>query len=338
MRILVTGAAGFIGFHLAVKLLRQGHQVFGLDNLSDYYDVKLKTDRLENISAMPEAQHFRFYKIDMADANALERVFEENRPQYVVNLAAQAGVRHSLVNPASYIRSNLAGFGNLLECCRHARVDHLVFASSSSVYGLNAARPYSTRQNVDHPASLYAATKKSNELMAHSYSHLFKFPCTGLRFFTVYGPWGRPDMALYLFTDAILKGKPIKVFNNGRLRRDFTYIDDIVEGVCRILDRPAAPNPDFDPAAPDPATSSAPWRIYNIGNNTTVELGDFISTLEDALGKKATLEMLPMQPGDVESTWADVEDLERAVNFRPHTPLKDGIASYVKWHKAYYGI
>ncbi len=334
MRILVTGVAGFIGYHLAMRLLAGGHDVVGIDNLNDYYDVQLKRDRLASIQAAPQAAQFSFHKQDLADAAGL---FAKYGFSHVVNMAAQAGVRYSLQNPASYIDSNLVGFANLLECCRKHSPEHLVFASSSSVYGLNAARPYSTRQNVDHPVSLYAATKKSGELMAHSYSHLFGLPCTGLRFFTVYGPWGRPDMALGLFTNAILAGKPIKVFNNGRLRRDFTYIDDIVEGVARIMGRPAAPDPDFDPAAPDPATSSAPWRIYNIGNSQTVELGDFIATLEDALGKKAICEMLPMQPGDVESTWADVGDFARAADFSPATPLKTGIEAYVRWHRDYYG-
>lgn len=337
MPILVTGVAGFIGFHLAAALLRAGHAVVGLDNCNDYYDVHLKEDRLKTLAALPEASKFNFARIDLADAAALEKLFEEHGFDHVLNMAAQAGVRYSLDNPATYIKSNLTGFGNLLECCRHGNVKHLVFASSSSVYGLNAARPYSIHQNVDHPISLYAASKKSNELMAHAYSHLFKLPCTGLRFFTVYGPWGRPDMATHLFTESILAGKPIKVFNNGNLRRDFTYIDDIVEGVLRVMQIPAAPDPDFDPAAPDPATSSAPWRIYNIGNNQTVALKDFIATLEKALGKKAIIKMLPMQPGDVESTWADVAELERLTGFHPNTPLSVGLARYVAWYKSYYG-
>lgn len=337
MRILVTGAAGFIGYHLVARLLREGWQVYGLDNLNDYYDVTLKEDRLKQINAMRESANFQFFKADLAAAPRIAEIFKTSGCTHVVNLAAQAGVRYSLVNPSSYINSNLVGFANILECCRNFQIQHLVYASSSSVYGLNAARPYSVHQNVDHPVSLYAASKKSNELMAHAYSNLFKIPCTGLRFFTVYGPWGRPDMALYLFTDAILNDKPIKIFNNGQLRRDFTYIDDIVEGVYRIVDKPAQANVEFDAAAPDPATSSAPWRLYNIGNNQTVALGEFISVLEDALGKKAIKQMLPMQPGDVESTWADVADFERKVNFRPNTSLKTGIANYVKWHRAYYG-
>lgn len=337
MKILITGAAGFIGFHLACRLLKDGHEVIGIDNLNDYYDPALKMARLAVIEKLPEASAFSFHKLDLADAKGLEQLFKQSSFSHVVNLAAQAGVRYSLENPQSYVSSNLIGFANLLECCRQYQPEHLVYASSSSVYGLNGARPYSVHHNVDHPVSLYAATKKSGELLAHSYSHLFKLPATGLRFFTVYGPWGRPDMALALFTSAILENKPIKVFNHGQLRRDFTYIDDIVEGVTRILDKPAASNPDFDLAAPDPASSTAPWRIYNIGNSKTVELSEFIATLEEALGKKAILEYLPMQPGDVESTWADVGDFERKVNFKPNTDLKSGIKAYVKWHRAYYG-
>lgn len=337
MRILITGAAGFIGFHLARRLLKDGHEVIGIDNLNNYYDPALKEARLKVIEGAPGASSFRFHKLDLADAAGLEKLFAQYSFTHVMNLAAQAGVRYSLQNPQSYINSNLTGFANLLECCRHFKTGHLVYASSSSVYGLNGARPYSVHHNVDHPVSLYAATKKGGELLAHSYSHLYNIPATGLRFFTVYGPWGRPDMALGLFTSAILADKPIKVFNNGHMRRDFTYVDDIVEGVARILDKPAAPNPDFDPAAPDPASSSAPWRVYNIGNSKTVELGEFISTLEDALGKKAILEYLPMQAGDVESTWADMGDFERKVDFKPDTDLKTGINAYVKWHRDYYG-
>lgn len=337
MRILVTGAAGFIGFHLARRLLKDGHEVTGLDNINDYYSPRLKEDRLKVLRETPGSASFDFHKLDLADAGALNRLFDSRPFTHVVNLAAQAGVRHSLKNPGSYIKSNLTGFANLLECCRGHEIGHLVFASSSSVYGLNAARPYSVHHNVDHPVSLYAATKKSGELMAHSYSHLFGLPCTGLRFFTVYGPWGRPDMAMSLFTSAILEGKPIKVFNNGHMRRDFTYIDDIIEGVCRIMNKPPCPSPDFDPAAPDPASSSAPWRVYNIGNSRTVELGELIAALEAALGKKALLEYLPMQPGDVESTWADTLDFERAVNFKPDTSLRKGVEAYVKWHRDYYG-
>lgn len=338
MHVLVTGAAGFIGSQLAARLISLGHMVTGIDNLNDYYDPKLKQDRLEQLARHPEAKLFKFIKLDLAHAPALEQLFQTGQFSHVVNLAAQAGVRYSLINPQSYIKSNLDGFANLLECCRAHPVQHLVFASSSSVYGLNAARPYSARHNVDHPVSLYAATKKSNELMAHTYSHLFQIPATGLRFFTVYGPWGRPDMALYKFTQNILTGSPIKVFNNGQLRRDFTYIDDIVEGLLRIIPKAAAPNPDFDAAAPDAASSSAPWRIYNIGNSSTVPLEEFIATLENALGKKAIKEYLPMQPGDVESTWADVASFEQATGFKPNTPLKTGITAYVKWHRNYYEL
>lgn len=337
MHILVTGAAGFIGFHLIRSLLEEGHIVTGLDNLNDYYDPQLKKDRLTQIAVMPQADNFHFVETDMADAVALHDIFLQGNFSHVVNMAAQAGVRYSLQNPASYIQANLVGFGNLLEECRHADIEHLVFASSSSVYGMNRAFPYSVRQNVDHPVSLYAATKKSNELLAHSYSHLFRLPVTGLRFFTVYGPWGRPDMALYLFTSAILQGKPIRLFNSGKLQRDFTYIDDIVTGVARILERPALANPDFDPVCPDPATSSAPWRIYNIGNSQTVPLLDFVAELEDVLGKKAMIECLPMQPGDVESTLADTADLQKLIGPLPHTPLRHGLEEYAKWHREYYG-
>ncbi len=337
MHVLVTGAAGFIGFHLARRLLSDGHSVVGVDNCNDYYDVRLKKDRLAQLEALPEARSgFRFELLDLADRAGMEALFAREKFSHVVNLAAQAGVRYSLQNPASYISSNLTGFGHLLEGCRHGGVEHLLFASSSSVYGLNAARPYSERHNVDHPVSLYAASKKSNELMAHAYSHLYRLPCTGLRFFTVYGPWGRPDMALHLFTTAILRGEPIKVFNQGRMRRDFTYIDDIVEGMIRLLPLAAAPDPAFDPAAPDPASSSAPWRIYNIGNHQTVELNEFIAVLEEALGKKARKELLPMQPGDVEATWADINALTLATGFAPMTPLREGIARFAAWYKEYY--
>lgn len=337
MRALVTGAAGFIGSQLSARLIAQGHEVVGLDNLNDYYDPHLKKDRLEWLAAQPGAKLFRFEKLDLADEAGLSKLFKNGGFTHVVNLAAQAGVRYSLDNPQSYIRSNLDGFANLLECCRLNPVEHLVFASSSSVYGMNAAQPYSVHHNVDHPVSLYAATKKSNELMAHAYSHLFDIPATGLRFFTVYGPWGRPDMALFLFTKNILAGKPIRIFNYGKSCRDFTYINDVVEGVARIMPMPATSSETFDPVAPDPASSSAPWRIYNIGNAGAVSLEDFISELEDALGKKAIREYLPLQPGDVESTLADVKDFSRKVDFRSGTPLKDGIAAYVKWYKSYYG-
>lgn len=333
MKVLITGAAGFIGFHLCLRLLQEGHEVVGLDNCSDYYDVQLKHDRLNLLA--PHAA-FRFVRADMADNCAMDALFAAEGFSHVVNLAAQAGVRYSIENPRSYIQSNLVGFGNILEGCRHNKVGHLVFASSSSVYGLNTSQPFSVHDNVDHPVSLYAATKKSGELMAHTYSHLYNLPCTGLRFFTVYGPWGRPDMALHLFTSAILQGKPINVFNNGHMRRDFTYIDDIVEGIVRVLHRPATPSLHWNPAQPDPASSAAPWRIYNIGNNHTVSLGDFISTLEKALGVSALKNFLPMQPGDVESTYADIDDITRDTGFCPSTPLEEGIARFVRWYKDYY--
>lgn len=338
MHVLVTGAAGFIGYHLARRLLADGHSVVGVDTCNDYYDVRLKEDRLAQLAAMPEATRFRFEKLDLADAAGMEALFAREAFSHVVNLAGQAGVRYSIENPESYLQANLLGFGHILEGCRRHRVGHLLYASSSSVYGLNAARPYSVRHNVDHPVSLYAATKKSNELMAHAYSHLYRIPCTGLRFFTVYGPWGRPDMALHLFTTAIVRGEPIKVFNNGRMRRDFTYVDDIVEGVVRLMPLAPQPDPAFDPANPDPASSSAPWRVYNIGNNTTVELNDFIATLEEALGMKARKEMLPMQPGDVEATWADIDALNAATGFAPSTPLAEGIARFVAWYREYYHV
>ena len=333
MHVLVTGAAGFIGYHLSRRLLADGHTVVGIDNCNDYYDVQLKKDRLAQLQGQPG---FRFQLLDMAHTEEMQALFAAEGFSHVVNLAAQAGVRYSLVNPASYINANLVGFGNVLEGCRHHGVKHLVFASSSSVYGLNTTQPYSEHHAVNHPVSLYAATKKSNELMAHAYAHLYGLPCTGLRFFTVYGPWGRPDMALQLFAHAIMRGEAIKVFNEGRMRRDFTYIDDIVEGVARLLKRPAQPNPGWNAASPDPASSSAPWRIYNIGNNQTVELNDFIAALEEALGKKAVRELLPMQPGDVRATWADIDDLSAVTGFAPVTPLREGMARFVRWFKEYY--
>lgn len=338
MRVLITGVAGFIGYHFARRLLLEGIEVIGLDNLNAYYDVGLKKARLARLRALRKGRAFCFERLDLAKASALMALFERTRPSHVVNLAAQAGVRYSLSDPAAYVSANLVGFANLLEACRRFPVAHLIYASSSSVYGLNAAMPYSAHSGCDHPVSLYAASKRSAELMAHAYSQLFAIPATGLRFFTVYGPWGRPDMALALFTEAILKGRPIKVFNNGQMRRDFTYIDDIVESMYRLLELAPGPDERFDPAAPDPASSSAPWRIYNIGNHQTVALGDFIATLEAALGRKAIKEMLPMQPGDVEATWADVRDLERVTGFAPATPLASGIERYVAWYREYYGF
>lgn len=334
MRILVTGAAGFIGYHLASRLLADGHEVVGIDNLNDYYSVALKNDRL----ALLARPGFSFEKLEMADADALPALFEMYKFDRVVHLAAQAGVRYSLENPAAYIQANLVAFGNLLECCRRHSVGHLVYASSSSVYGLNSQMPFSVRDNVDHPISLYAATKKANELMAHAYSHLYGLPTTGLRFFTVYGPWGRPDMALFKFTKAILEGRPIDVYNHGRMRRDFTYVDDIVEGVVRVLWQTAAPDLNWDAAAPNPGSSPAPYRIYNIGNNQSVALDDFIHTLEQVLGKTAIRNNLPMQPGDVPTTYADISDLNAAVGFQPTTDIKTGIGRFVNWYREYYRV
>ncbi|MGA2066642.1 MAG: NAD-dependent epimerase [Thermoguttaceae bacterium] len=332
-KVLVTGAAGFIGFHVSRRLLAQGDAVVGLDNLNNYYSVALKEARLAQLTAEPQ---FRFQKLDLADREAIAPLFAAERFDAVVSLAAQAGVRYSLENPAAYVDSNLVGFLNVLEGCRHGGVRHLVYASSSSVYGANTQMPFSVHQNVDHPLSLYAATKKANELMAHTYSHLFGLPTTGLRFFTVYGPWGRPDMALFLFTRAILEGRPIDVFNHGKMRRDFTYVDDIVEGVVRVIDRLPQPNPQWSGAAPDPGTSTAPYRVYNIGNNRPVELLAMIGLLEECLGRKAVKNFLPMQPGDVPETFADVEDLVRDVGFRPQTPLGVGIARFVDWYLSYH--
>ncbi len=333
MHVLVTGAAGFIGFHLSRRLLKDGHSVVGLDNLNDYYSVELKEARLEILN---KEKGFHFAKLDLADSEAMGELFAQAGFSHVINLAAQAGVRYSLKNPMSYVQSNLVGFANILEGCRHNKVEHLVFASSSSVYGLNSRMPFSVHDNVDHPVSLYAASKKSNELMAHCYSHLYNLPCTGLRFFTVYGPWGRPDMALFLFTRSILRGQPIDVFNQGKMLRDFTYIDDIVEGVVRVCARPAGPNPAWDSESPDPASSPSPYAVYNIGNNNAVSLEDFIHTLEDVLGKKAQWNLLPMQPGDVRATYADIEDLRAAVDFAPRTALKEGISRFVEWYRGYY--
>ena len=329
MHILVTGSAGFIGYHLSEKLLARGDTVTGLDNLNDYYEVSLKEARLDRLKTQPA---FTFIRADLQDRPALEALFTENNFDAVINLAAQAGVRYSLENPHAYIDSNVVGFTNILECCRHHKIGHLVYASSSSVYGMNASMPFSVHDNVDHPISLYAATKKANELMAHTYSHLYNLPTTGLRFFTVYGPWGRPDMALFLFTKAILTGEPIKVFNNGKMQRDFTYIDDIVEGIIRVTDKPATPNSDWDAASPDPGTSSAPYRLYNIGNNSPVSLMDFIGAIEKALGKTAEKEFLPMQPGDVAATYADIDALIDSIDYHPQTPVQDGINNFIAWY------
>ncbi|MFH1134932.1 MAG: NAD-dependent epimerase [Pseudomonadota bacterium] len=332
---LVTGAAGFIGFHLCLRLLKEGHAVVGLDNLNDYYDVELKKNRLARLR---DFSGFKFVKLDLADREGMKKLFETEQFERVFNLAAQAGVRYSLINPHAYVDSNLVGFTNILEGCRHRKVGHLVFASSSSVYGLNTAMPFSVSQNVDHPVSLYAATKKANELMAHSYSHLFRLPVTGLRFFTVYGPWGRPDMALFLFTKAICEGKPIKVFNHGRMQRDFTYIDDIIQGVTAVSENIPAPDPTWSGDAPKPQTSPAPYRLFNIGNNNPVELMDFIGAIEKALGRKAEKELLPLQQGDVPSTYAEVDDLEQAVGFRPRTTIEEGIEKFMAWYREYYQV
>lgn len=334
MRVLVTGAAGFIGYHTAKALLARGDEVVGLDNLNAYYDVKLKEARL---SQLQTRNRFTFHKLDLADRDGMERLFSEVRPQRVIHLGAQAGVRYGMENPHAYIDSNIVGTQHVLEGCRRNGVEHLVFASSSSVYGANTSLPFSVHQNVDHPLSLYAATKKSGELMAHAYAHLYRLPVTGLRFFTVYGPWGRPDMALFLFTRKILAGEPIDVFNNGHHARDFTYIDDVVEGVLRTADRVPAPNPDWSGANPDPASSSAPYRLYNIGNHNPVELMHFISCLEKALGREAKKNFLPLQPGDVPATYADVDDLAADVGFAPSTPIEDGIRHFVDWYRSYYG-
>lgn len=332
---LITGAAGFIGFHLAKKLLDGGYRIIGVDNINDYYDIQLKLDRLD---ILKQYENFSFYKIDLSDKNSLEAIFSDNRIDVVVNLAAQAGVRYSLKNPQAYVNSNLVGFANILECCRFKKVKHLVFASSSSVYGANTKMPFSVHHNVDHPVSLYAATKKSNELMAHTYSHLFDLPCTGLRFFTVYGPWGRPDMALFLFTKAIQEGQPIKVFNHGKMQRDFTYIDDIVEGIVGVMGNEPAPNPNWSGQRPDPANSYAKYKLYNIGNNNPVELSVFIETIENALGKKAEKKLLDMQPGDVPATYADIDDISRDIGFKPRMPLSKGIQRFIEWYQNYYKL
>ena len=332
MNILVTGAAGFIGSHVCQYLLQRGDRVIGVDNLNDYYDVKLKESRLENI----KSDKFAFFQLDIADKDSIDKLFSENHIDKVINLAAQAGVRYSIENPWSYLNSNITGFLSILEACRHHRIKHLVYASSSSVYGANTKLPFSVEDNVDHPLSLYAATKKSNELMAHCYSNLYKLPTTGLRFFTVYGPWGRPDMALFLFTKNIIAGKPINVFNYGNHTRDFTYIDDIVEGVIRVLDNTPKENLEYDFTQSTPAASSAPYRVYNIGNNDPVKLMDYIHAIENALGKKAELKLLPLQDGDVPDTQADVSHLENDVGFKPATSVQDGINNFIKWYRDYY--
>ncbi len=335
MKILVTGAAGFIGMHVAQLLTARGDTVVGCDNLNDYYDPKLKYARLDRLLAGP---NFRFEKLDVADRDAMAALFERERFDRVVHLAAQAGVRYSLVNPHAYVDTNVVGFLQILEGCRHHGVGHLVYASSSSVYGGNTVMPFSEEHGVDHPVSLYAATKKANELMAHTYSHLYGLATTGLRFFTVYGPWGRPDMALFLFTRAILEGRPIDVFNHGRMVRDFTYIDDIAEGVVRVLDRVASADPDYDPARPSPARSNVPFRLFNIGNHEPVQLMDFIATIEQATGREAVKNFLPLQDGDVPATYADVDALARWTGFHPATPVRTGVTRFVQWYRQYYGV
>jgi len=335
MKILITGTAGFIGSSLAIKLLERGDEVIGIDNVNDYYDVNLKFARLERVMAF---DNFTEIRGSLEDRDLMEKVFREHQPQRVVNLAAQAGVRYSLENPYAYIDANILGFMNILENCRHTNVEHLVYASSSSVYGNHTNMPFSIHEPVDHPVSLYAATKKSNELMAHTYSHLFDLPTTGLRFFTVYGPWGRPDMALFMFTRNILSGEPINVFNYGKHKRDFTFIDDIIEGVIRTLDNVATGNPDFDSAKPDPATSSAPFRIYNIGNNAPVELEHYIRVIEGCLNKTAEKNLLPLQPGDVPDTYADVSDLINDVDYKPDTSVEEGVGKFVDWYRDYYQV
>ncbi|WP_295400979.1 NAD-dependent epimerase [uncultured Thiocystis sp.] len=335
MKVLVTGSAGFIGSALSLRLLERGDEVIGIDNRNDYYDVGLKEARLARTL---NYAGYRDLRADIEDGERLSEIFASFRPERVVNLAAQAGVRYSIDNPMAYVRTNLVGFANILEACRHHGVEHLVYASSSSVYGANTAMPFSVHHNVDHPLSLYAASKKANELMAHTYSHLYRIPTTGLRFFTVYGPWGRPDMALFKFTRAILAGEPIQVFNYGKHRRDFTFIDDIVEGVIRVLDRVPAGNPDWSGAEPDAASSQAPYRLYNIGNNQPVELMEYIGCLEACLGKKAEMEMLPLQPGDVPDTFADVSDLVRDTGYMPSTPVAEGVARFVEWYRGFYQV
>ena len=335
MKVLVTGSAGFIGSALSLRLLARGDQVIGVDNLNDYYDVGLKRARLARTQAQ---EGYTDLRMDIEDGGAVAEAFAAHRPDRVVNLAAQAGVRYSIDNPMAYVRTNLVGFANILEACRHQQVEHLVYASSSSVYGANTEMPFSVHHNVDHPLSLYAASKKANELMAHTYSHLYRLPTTGLRFFTVYGPWGRPDMALFKFTRAILADQPIDIYNHGQHRRDFTYIDDIVEGVIRVLDRVAAPNPDWSGAAPDSASSTAPYRLYNIGNNRPVELTHYIQVLEQCLGRQARKNLLPLQAGDVPDTYADVTDLTQDTGYLPSTQVEEGVARFVEWYRGYFGV
>ena len=333
--LLVTGSAGFIGFHLSKSLCEAGHRVVGIDSVNEYYDVKLKEARLKILASYP---NFSFHKIDLADKTSLDKLFSQHNFKFVMNLAAQAGVRYSLTHPYTYLESNLHGFLNILEACRHYRPEHLIYASSSSVYGANATMPFSVHDNVDHPLALYAASKKANELMAHAYSNLYHLPTTGLRFFTVYGPFGRPDMALFIFTKAILEDKPIDVYNFGKMKRDFTYVDDIVEGIVKLMTRVPTGNESWDARRPDPASSFAPYRIYNIGNNQPVELLRFIEVLEEKLGKKAIKNFLPLQDGDVKETYADIGDLEREIGFRPSTPIEEGIGKFVEWYKEYYRI
>ncbi|TWT27775.1 NAD-dependent epimerase [Planomicrobium sp. CPCC 101110] len=334
MKILITGAAGFIGSHLSRKLLDQNHSIVGIDNLNSYYSVALKESRLERLTH----ENFKFYEESLESREAITAIFEQEKPEVVVNLAAQAGVRYSLENPHAYIESNIVGFINILEACRHNQIQQLIYASSSSVYGANTSLPFSVHDNIDHPLSLYAATKKANELMAHTYSSLYNIPTTGLRFFTVYGPWGRPDMALFMFTKNIIEGKPINVFNNGEMMRDFTYVDDIVESIARLVEKPAQPNPNWTGATPDPGTSYAPYKIYNIGNNNPVNLMDFIEAIEEKVGKKAIKNYMPLQAGDVPDTYADVADLYRDIDFQPQTNIKDGVSKFVDWYVEYYEV
>lgn len=332
MKILITGTAGFIGSHLSKKLISQDHEVVGIDNINDYYDVTIKEDRLKSIGT----ENFTFYKINLEDDTAMDKIFKNEKPQVVVNLAAQAGVRYSLENPRAYIDSNIVGFTNILECSRHNKVEHLIYASSSSVYGANTSKPFATSDNIDHPLSLYAATKKSNELMAHTYSHLYNLPTTGLRFFTVYGPWGRPDMALFKFTKAIVNDEEIDVYNHGKMMRDFTYVDDIVEAISRLVKKPAQPNPEWSGANPDPSSSYAPYKIYNIGNNSPVRLMEFVEAIENKLGKVAKKNYMDLQPGDVPETYANVDDLFNNIDFKPETTIQDGVNKFVDWYLDYY--